>query len=435
MLLAKVCPNWVVLGVLLFAWVSQADFLYCPLLLKDVDTSTIDETYRESWLEFLRDGAPGKSFKRTASLLRESVLENFETIGNLSELGFELRDPRYLSASGFSGFAVNVRKAFVSRGRSDSPRPSLVFFNRETRQTLIVDPLSESIPKMKDGWNLMIGSGARLTPQMIVEAILEDKYPVFEVSLHDVFHFISFLRNEVYWKLLKKAAHFVKENGYRDVDIWRLAFLQEALMTADRTKSRFMSVELLVPKTMGFRSGLPIDDYVSFFRKQEFTVLLKHVRKMSVEYPSYLKSYAAAFLDPYEQYSWGIKPGADYFKYKRMVGKAVSGSYEFGSQTIANIAREVPSGLGGQLRELVRMYDDAIIGSEEFGREASLILGKMEYSLWEGVGYSDPAVWFDEILFHPNPNSSFMNYFRSVWGEDSFTYKAITGFKSLVKSR
>lgn len=174
-----------------------------------------------------------------SDVIRKDLAQGSAKAAALEELGFRLEEDEGKRPDGpsFMQISRNYHEGLKRRGFrfKDIIRPGMVFFGYPDGQLdcKVLDPNVDSLPDPNSGYQLLSSSRLFNIPfRAIIEALKEGKWPLME-ELHDVSHFIAFLRFPVFVRSVLEAVRNLTESDYTSGFKRRLFWLMETMSLPD----------------------------------------------------------------------------------------------------------------------------------------------------------------------------------------------------------
>jgi hypothetical protein len=396
--------------------------------------------------------------------LKEDASEGQEKIEILQKLGFqisgtEVKSPRYID------FVNNYLKQLSELGipRNESLLPALVLWrvNEGKIEHRLVTPGIDPWPA-EPGFMMSAPPVFNLPYDLILKAHQNGKFPLVSSGVHDIFHFVSFLRNPEYMRTLRLATKGITNPRPVKFMGFRLNYLDEWFSLGNPKLKDKMKAEFSLLKTIPVESANSFKSFLDAANSMPDEKLITYAHQLEKIYPSLLTEYGGAVTRSGEKKSFSDLSGGIHFfdmflnpQPMRDLNRIWRESPSLFPKTLQEIlevvelsepefakylTHEIASTYRNKFSQLYRNGQDldAYVPSGEFLTPATNAraiimqmlrthIARMEYVIWRST---EDMTYKDIIKGILRPDGSVdkkvLEFVKEGWGENSFLYRVLS---------
>lgn len=396
--------------------VCSEAFLEKQLYFNVQQEQLIDSIYKYGW----RIGEDSLALYK--SIVSESDART------LAELGFSISGDQFLTPS-LSEMVRNYQKALDKRKIPANERilPAVVFSNdrRSYQEHYHIDGFfTPGVDKPLDISTDLNFQNIQASPESMLGLVSQGRYPIFSTGLHDVWHFVTFLKSPLYAKLLRAAYSRFQKLGASHGQISRLTYETESLALARADKAS----EIRDIITIKNPDGKSIADFRAAIESLPETEIIYRTQLMSQKFDSFLNIHAAGALNPTESRSFRNDAKRSYW-FNQLQKPPQENPPEVDPNPFVLIL-EAPNVMSAVLSEHLRRYVETKPHPQNPDSRTITLsrlidqLARMEYFLWVSSTQISMQKWMEDTLQEKlDSNSPTIQFIRDAFGESSWTYK------------
>ncbi len=361
------------------------------------------------------------------------LADNKEYMDVFTELGFKLNpEGKATAVPTLTEFMKNYIKALGARGikNNKSIQPAYSLLNdKNSQEILLLNPILDSWP-VRPNLSVRVPGSTRFNlPSATVHGALKNRrFPLFE-GVHDVFHFIAFIKYPEYAEALAKASHKIVGTVGAQFEE-RIFYAIEALSLGDPNKveqmtKSFYSLKKLTPETYTYANVKHV--FESIPEKE----LFHRAEKMAADYDQLWVNYGSANLNPFER-NTVLERLTVYDAVSSVDGSfpAHNSAVYYKASFFAEINylkrfleyREMPE----KIRAITKI-DPELSGEELLRKLIARQLAKMEYLTYKTATETPVNVWVSETMRpQVDPQGKVATLLSEVFGD--------AGLSSMLKA-
>lgn len=388
-----------------------------------------------------------------------------EKIKILRKLGFQINN-KGIKAPRYIDFVNNYLKQLAELGipQSESILPAVVLWRVNERQLeyRFVTPGIDPWPS-EPGFQMTTPPYFNLPYEVILKAHQNGKFPLINSGVHDIFHFVSFLRNPEFTKTLRLGANKITNPRPVKYMGFRLNFLDEWLSLGNPNLKERIRTELSLFKKFPEDDGRSFKSFLDSVNSMPEETLIAYAYRLEKVYPTLLQEYGGAVTRSAEKDDFsGLSGGIHFFDIflnpqpMRDLGRVWRESPSLFPKTLNEILEVIKL----PKRDFAKYLTDEIVGVYrpkfsqlyranqkldsydipegqflEPSEDARTIviqmlrthIARMEYVLWRSVN-DMPVKDIVKGMLKPDGSvdQKVLEFVRDGWGENSFLYKVLS---------
>jgi hypothetical protein len=350
--------------------------------------------------------------------IKSDPTEQKEKLDILEKLGFDEKQDRQPTIFEFVvNYVETLNRASVPVNERLLPA---VTFGRRDRETgefefYFMTPGIDPWPKDDSFERIPASIIFNIDPAAVFEAMKRGRYPLLEGD-HDLFHFVSFLKNPEYMRQLRQLVNQANSGADKEILFERLRYLNEWLTLANpNQKQHILKTSTTVSRSTKKENFL-FKDFQKTYEDMKTDELMTQAHRMLQNFPQYLIAYGGAAVRSNEVKVFAERTNQEGFPELLLNPNNVDPELRSWNDS--------PRLFSNTLQQLIHNLTD--INQTEMIPLIRLQLARMDYFLYKGVTGLNFSKIMSGVLPSQGPTDpEVLQFFKDILGDNSLFYQSL----------